>query len=89
MNGTLAMNDDEENITYTPEELLETVLNIAASAVEQQFHDDTREALWAILDATAQAYGIEAHREFADTSTVPQGFPFRITDVTDSKDSKD
>lgn len=66
---------------FTPEELLETVLNIAASAVEQQFDDDTREALWVVLDACANAYGIEAHRVFEDTHT-PQSFPFKITDVT-------
>lgn len=70
-----------DSVEFTPEELLETVLNIAASAVEQQFDDNTREALWVVLDACATAYGIEAHRVFEDT-TPPTSFPFSITDVS-------
>ena len=70
---------------FTPEELLETVLNVAASAVEQQFDDDTREALWVILDACATAYGIEVHREFDDVKP-PTHFPFKITDATPPRD---
>jgi len=76
--------DDSPTDAFTPEELLETVLNIAASAVEQQFDDDTREALWVVLDACATAYGIEAHREFEDTNP-PVSFPFKITDATPPK----
>jgi hypothetical protein len=71
----------KKNVEFTPEELLETVLNVAASAVEQQFDDDTREALWVVLDACATAYGIEVHREFEDTAP-PTTFPFKITDAT-------
>lgn len=89
MNGATMMesnNDDETEgtVSFTPEELLETVLNVAASAVEQQFDDDTRESLWMILDACAMAYGIESHREF-DTTKPPVHFPFNITDVTPRK----
>ena len=72
-------------VEFTPEELLETVLNVAASAVEQQFDDETREALWVVLDACATAYGIEVHREFEDVHP-PTTFPFKITDATPSRD---
>ena len=74
-----------KSVEFTPEELLETVLNVAASAVEQQFDDETREALWVVLDACATAYGIEVHREFEDTQP-PTTFPFRITDATPPRD---
>ena len=80
------MSKDEDAIEYTAEQLLETVLNIAASAVDAQFDDDTREALWVILDATAEAYGISVERE-GDTQTPPKGFPFRITDISNDKDN--
>jgi hypothetical protein len=70
---------------FTSEELLETVLNIAASAVDAQFDDDTREALWVVLDACAAAYGIESHKEFEKGVT----FPFKITDVTPPRNDKD
>ena len=72
---------EDDTQEFTPEELLETVLNVAASAVEQQFDDDTREALWVVLDACADAYGIEAHRVFEGEPT-SKTFPFKITDVT-------
>jgi len=78
----------QANNEFTPEQLLETVLNIAASAVEQQFDDDTREALWVILDACATAYEIEVHREFEDTQP-PASFPFKITDATPPRNDKD
>jgi len=83
--GTQWSTPMSDSVEFTPEELLETVLNVAASAVEQQFDDDTREALWVVLDACAAAYGIEAHRVFEDTAP-PVSFPFKITDVTDSED---
>lgn len=79
------MTGDDDVTAFTAQELLETVLNIAASAVEQQFDDDTREALWVILDACATAYGIESHREFEDTHP-PIDLPFKITDVTPRRD---
>ena len=71
-------NDDDE---FTPEELLGTVLNIAASAVDQQFHDETREALWVVLDACARAYDIDIEIA-ASTDQPPKSFPFKITDIT-------
>ena len=75
---------EDDTQEFTSQELLETVLNVAASAVEQQFDDDTREALWVVLDACATAYGIEVHREFEDIKA-PLNFPFKITDVTPPK----
>jgi len=72
---------EDDTQEFTSQELLETVLNVAASAVEQQFDDDTREALWVVLDACAAAYGIEAHRVFEGEPTL-KTFPFKITDVT-------
>jgi hypothetical protein len=71
---------DEEHYEFTAEELLETVLNLAASTVEAQYDDTTRETLWVILDACAQVYGIEVVKD-----APPKHYPFRITDATPRK----
>ena len=78
--------DDDDNTSFTAEELLETVLNLAEQTVSNQFDDDTRAALYAVLDATARAYGIEVHHE-GDRLHPPQTYPFKITDVSKPTDS--
>lgn len=70
-----------DNDDFTPEELLGTVLNIAAQAVDSQFHDETREALWVVLDACARAYDINIEYP-GDTDAPPRNFPFKITDIS-------
>jgi len=74
--------DDSDDDVFSQMELLETVLNLAECTVSQQFDDETRTALYAVLDACAESFGVEIH----DSRTPPRDFPFKITDVTPPED---
>ena len=85
MNNDDEWNDDDDDTAdevFTPIELLETVLNLAECTVNNQYDDDTRTALYAVLDACANAYGIEVHAG----RTPPRDFPFKITDISPPED---
>lgn len=64
------MNTPEYHIDSETQELLESVLNMAAIVADAQLSDDACEEAYSLLNAVADRFLIYTHVETADNNTV-------------------